>query len=132
MLIPISPPKPNEKPVYQADVTHMIIDILKDITNVDICLYVKFQPNMQALNQHCNLTRYVEPKSKRPTDTHYVNSPNILMISKIIIYNKAVKNNLSEPLWRIEATVNIPNCKDLVMPLKELHKFVKIATNRQD
>jgi hypothetical protein len=33
------------------------------------------------------------------------------MIEKVTIYNKAFKNRLDGILWRIEATISIPNIK---------------------
>lgn len=96
-----------------------IVNILKDISNIDLCLDLMYRPNLEKLSSLYGLKRYVEPQSKKPTDTYYINETNILMIDKIVIYNKQQKNNLDFICWRIEATISIPNIKYLSLPLDE-------------
>ena len=49
------------------------------------------------------------------------------MIDKITIYNKAIKNNLEGILYRIEATISIPNIKVLSLHLNEFKQITDLA-----
>lgn len=104
-----------------------ILNVLKDISNIDLCLDFKYQPNLVKLSSIFDLTQYIEPTSKKPTDTYYINKINALMIEKIVIYNKAMKNKLDGVLWRIEALISIPNIKYLALPLYELKQITDLA-----
>lgn len=109
-----------------------IISILKNITNIDLCLDIKQKPNLQALSGVYELKQYYDKKNKVLTDTYYINETNILMIDKIIIYNKALKNSLKGILWRIEATLVIPNIKVLALPLYEFKQITDLAKGNND
>ncbi|MDD4330042.1 MAG: hypothetical protein PHD79_08820 [Aliarcobacter sp.] len=104
-----------------------IINVLKDISNIDLCLDMKYKPNLVKLSSIFNLIQYIEPTSKKPTDTYYINKTNALMIDKIVIYNKAIKNKLDGVLWRLEALISIPNIKYLALPLYELKQITDLA-----
>ncbi|NQY24924.1 MAG: hypothetical protein HRT41_12905 [Campylobacteraceae bacterium] len=104
-----------------------LLKIVKDITNIDLCVDLTSKPNIRALEQYFNLNQYIVPTNGIITDTHYINQTNYTMIEKIIIYNKALKNNLSLPLWRIEAKISIPNIKYLALPLSEFKEIIDIA-----
>lgn len=104
-----------------------IISILKNITNIDLCFDMKQKPNIELLKKHFELKRYFDKKIKAYTDTYYINDTNILMIDKITIYNKAIKNNLEGILYRIEATISIPNIKVLSLPLNEFKQITDLA-----
>lgn len=121
----------HKEPPPQNIVTK-IISILKNITNIDLCLDMKQKPNLELLKKHFELKRYFDKRIKAFTDTYYINSPNILMIDKITIYNKALKNSLSITLWRIEALIQIPNIKFLALPLHEFKQITDIARGGND
>lgn len=104
-----------------------IISILKNITNVDLCLDIKQKPNLELLKNHFDLKRYFDKEIKAYTETYYINDTNILMIDKITIYNKAIKNKLEGILYRIEATISIPNIKYLALPLQEFKQITDLA-----
>lgn len=104
-----------------------ILSILKNITNIDLCLDIKQKPNIELLQEHFELKRYFDKEIKVYTDTYYINETNILMIDKITIYNKAIKNNLEGILYRIEATISIPNIKVLALPLHEFKQITDLA-----
>ena len=104
-----------------------ILSILKNITNIDLCFDMKQKPNLELLKKHFELKRYFDKKIKAYTDTYYINDTNILMIDKITIYNKAIKNNLEGILYRIEATISIPNIKVLSLPLNEFKQITDLA-----
>ena len=104
-----------------------ILSILKDITNIDLCFDMKQKPNLELLKKHFELKRYFDKKIKAYTDTYYINDTNILMIDKITIYNKAIKNNLEGILYRIEATILIPNIRVLALPLQEFKQITDLA-----
>ncbi|MDC0932698.1 hypothetical protein OAR97_02515 [Arcobacteraceae bacterium] len=111
-------------------IVNEIVSLLNDITNIDLCLDMKQKPNLEALSRYFTLKQYVEPKSKKPTDTYYINDTNILMIDKITIYNKALKNSLDGILWRVEALIQIPNIKYLALPLQEFKEVIDIAKGK--
>lgn len=98
--------------------------------NIDICSDMPTAPNIEALKRFFNVTRCIL-EGGVVTDTHYINKPNISMIEKIIIYNKAFKNSLGGVLWRIEAKVIIPNFRILALPLHELKEVTDIARGQQ-
>mgnify|MGYP003391550805 FL=1 len=104
-----------------------ILSILKNITNIDLCFDIKQKPNIELLKKHFELKRYFDKKIKAYTDTYYINDTNILMIDKITIYNKAMKNNLKGILYRIEATISIPNIRVLSLPLNEFKQITDLA-----
>jgi len=102
-----------------------LLSILKDVSNLDICLDLTSKPNISALQQHYDLTQYIT-KTGLPTDTYYINDTGIPSIDTIVIYDKAFKNNLSNELWRIEAKVLVPNINMLALPLYELKEITDI------
>lgn len=104
-----------------------ILSILKNITNIDLCFDMKQKPNIELLKNHFDLKRYFDKEIKAYTDTYYINETNILMIDKITIYNKAIKNNLEGILFRIEATISIPNIRFLALPLNEFKQITDLA-----
>lgn len=103
-----------------------LLAILKDVSNVDVCLDLNHRPNIEALKRVFDLKQYIT-KDGIFTDTHYINRPDIPMIEKITIYNKAGKNKLEGILWRMEAKVTIPNFRILALPLHEFKEVVNIA-----
>lgn len=95
-----------------------ILKILKDVTEVDICLDNNKVPNYDELSKHYSLTPFF--------DTRYINNTDLLMVEKVVIYNKQFKNNLDVLMWRLEATVLIPNLKYLIIPLHDIDNIAKI------
>ncbi len=106
-----------------------ILSILKNVSNIDLCLDLKHKPNIEALNQYLTLKQFIT-KNGVFTDTYYINDTDVNMIRKIIIYDKAFKNKLDFPLWRIEAQIMIPNIKVLALPLHELKEITDIAKGK--
>jgi hypothetical protein len=103
---------------------NQILAILKDVTNLDICLDVPYQPNLERLKQRYFLDQYTTPKGVK-TQTHYINNPHIMGIEKVTIYNKGFKNSLNRILWRFEAKMLIHNIKALYMPLYEFKELIE-------
>ena len=95
--------------------------------NIDLCSDTKLKPNINNLMQYFTLKQYVEPKTKTPTETYYINRPNITMIEKLVIYNKRIKNNLNFNVWRLEALIQIPNIRCLALPLHEFKQITDIS-----
>lgn len=104
-----------------------ILSILKDISNIDLSLDIKKKPNIELLKNHFDLKRYFDKEIKAYTDTYYINETGVLMLDKICIYNKAFKNKLAGLLYRIEATISIPNIKYLALPLNEFKAITDLA-----
>ncbi|MFW2557257.1 hypothetical protein [Aliarcobacter butzleri] len=120
----------HKEPPPQNIVTK-ILSILKNVTNIDLCFDMKQKPNIELLKNHFDLKRYFDKEIKAYTDTYYINETNILMIDKITIYNKAIKNNLEGILFRIEATISIPNIRFLALPLNEFKQITDLAKGNQ-
>ncbi len=98
----------------------------RNLLNIDICYDIKAIPNIEALNKFYYLTDY-----KKQGSTFYINDTNILSMDRICIYNKALKNKLDGTLWRIEATISIPNYNCLALPINEFIEIIKLAkTNK--
>jgi len=108
-----------------------VLSVLKDVSNIDVCLDIPYKPNLNLLRQYFSLKQYIT-KDGVLTDTWYINNTNIPMIEKIVIYNKAFKNSLTRVLWRIEAKILIPNIKDLILPLHEFQDITNITKAQHD
>jgi len=100
-----------------------ILSILKDVSNIDLCLDLPYKPNLNKLKKIYELRPYITDKGV-VTDTRYINTPDITMIEKIVIYNKQLKNSLGFAVWRIEAKMLIPNIKILSLPLYEFKELI--------
>lgn len=113
-------------------IVNKIVSILKNVSNIDVCIDSSFKPNLKNLEKHFTLKQYFDKKIQAFTDTYYINNPNILMIDKVTIYNKTIKNNLDFICWRIEALITIPNIKYLALPLNEFKQVVDLAREGAD
>ena len=96
-----------------------ILNILRDVTEIDVCFDTPIPPLLDELQKRFKLTHY--------KDSVYINTPNIQMIEKVIIYNKALKNGLNAPLWRIEFKVTIPNVRYLALPLHDIKEVIDLT-----
>jgi len=103
--------------------TQQIVSILKNVSNIDLCLDIPFKPNIQALERLFDLTPYF--------DSRYVNYTGIVMLDKILVYNKAFKNSLGGTLWRIEAKISIPSIKYLALPLYEFKEITDLLKDNR-
>lgn len=101
-----------------------ILNILKDVSNLDICLDVPYQPNLEKFKKNYFLDQYITPKGVK-TQTHYINNPHIMGIEKVTIYNKGFKNSLNRILWRFEAKMLVHNIKALALPLYEFKDLIE-------
>ncbi len=109
-----------------AELISKVLRVMKDVSNIDICLDLPYKPNIEALGKYFTLTPFIT-KNGVVTDTRYINDTGIPMIDKLIIYDKGFKNQLNIILWRIEAKISIPNIKVLALPLYELKQITDIA-----
>ncbi|MGV6830349.1 MAG: hypothetical protein ACWA5P_02145 [bacterium] len=101
-----------------------ILAILKNVTNLDVCLDVPYQPNLEKFKKRYILDQYITPKGVK-TQTHYINNPHIMGIEKVTIYNKGFKNSLNRILWRFEAKMLVHNIKALQLPLYEFKELIE-------
>lgn len=118
--------KQYHKPIPPKGLVSKLLEVMKDVTSVDICLDISHKPNLEAIRQYFTLTPYIT-KNGVITDTRYINDTGTPMLDTIVFYNKAFKNELKGTLWRIEATVSIPNFKALMMPLYEFKQITDTA-----
>jgi len=118
--------KQYHKDPPQRGVIKSILQIMKDVSSVDIFLDIPYKPNLQALSKLFTLTPYIT-KNGVITDTKYINDTGTPMLDKIIFYNKAFKNGLQGTLWRIETTISIHNFRALALPLYEFKQITDIA-----
>ncbi len=105
------------------EIISKILSILKDVSNIDICLDFAYKPNLNRLKKIYELKPYITDKGIK-TDTRYINTPDITMIEKIVIYNKQLKNSLGFEVWRVEAKMLIPNIKMLSLPLYDFKELI--------
>jgi|GEM_PF-925983 len=117
------PPPPREMIIK-------ILSILKNVSNIDICLDIPHRPNIKELRKYFDIKRYYTKEGIK-TDTYYINNPCITMIEKIVIYDKGFKNSLGYTLHRIEAKIIIPNIKILALPLHELKEVIDTAKKEE-
>jgi hypothetical protein len=101
-----------------------ILQILKDVSSVDICIDLPYKPNFETLKNKFTLTPYY--------DTNYINDTGVPMLDTIVFYNKAFKNDLKRTLWRIEAKISIPNFRALAIPLYEFKQITDLAKVNHD
>ena len=94
----------------------------KNILNIDVCYDMQSAPDIAALKQFYYLTDY-----RNQGNSFYINSPGILSMDRICIYNKALKNKLDGTLWRIEATISIPNFNCLALPINSFIDIINLA-----
>mgnify|MGYP006055930561 FL=1 len=94
----------------------------RNLLNIDICYDMKSIPDIAALKQFYYLTDY-----KKQGNTFYINDTNILSMEKVCIYNKALKNSLNGILYRIEATISIPNFNCLALPINSFIDIINLA-----
>ncbi len=107
-----------------------IVQILKDVSSIDICIDLPYKPNLETIKQHFRLTPFIT-KDGIVTDSNYINDTGTPMLDTILFYNKAFKNDLKRTLWRIEATISIPNFRALALPLHEFKQITDIARINQ-
>jgi len=103
-----------------------ILQIMKDVSSIDVCLDIPYKPNLEHLSKYFTLTPYITQNGVT-TDTRYLNDTDTPMLDKIVFYNKAVKNGLQGTLWRIEATISIPNFRALMLPLYEFKQITDLT-----
>lgn len=123
--------KQYHKPTPQKELISKVLQVMKDVTNIDICLDIPYKPNLDAIGRYFPLTPFVT-KYGIVTDTRYINDTGVPMIDKLIFYDKAFKNGLEGVLWRIEATINIPNFRALILPLHEFKQITDIARSTNE
>ena len=116
----------KDPPPY--NIINSILNILvfgtsKVSVNLDICKDYDYKPNIAELGKRFTLRPFIT-KYGLVTDTSYINTPEITMIEKIVIYNKQLKNNLNRVVWRVEAKIIIPNIKILALLLYEFKSEV--------
>ena len=105
-------------------IVRSVLRILKDVTNVDICFDTDRPPNLDRVAHYFALHHY--------KGSSYINAPLIPMVERIVFYDKRIKNALGFPLWRMEATVTVPNWKVLAIPLLELQEIAGLAYGKQN
>ncbi|WP_163280462.1 hypothetical protein [Campylobacter fetus] len=120
-----------------AKLVETLLSVINNISSVDLCFDTKAPFNIEALKAIFTLNTY--------QTTHYINDTGIYSIPCICIYDKALKNGLSEPLYRIEAKAVIRNyCvrnrtiepkkpkerlnEQLLQAIQDFSEIIKIAT----
>jgi hypothetical protein len=93
--------------------------------NIDLCHDMKQQPNIRALQNQFQVQQ--QHTKGIFGSTYYIHNTYNEMINKITIYDKAYKNGLEGILWRIEATITIPNIRALAVPLHEFKEIIEIT-----
>ena len=117
--------KQYHKPTPSKDLITKLLQVMKNVSSIDVCLDLPYKPNLQALSKLFTLTPYIT-KNGVITDTKYINDTGTPMLDKIIFYNKAFKNGLQGTLWRIEATISIHNFRELALPLYQFKQITDL------
>ena len=105
--------KQPHKPPPKKELVYKIFKILKDVSSIDLCIDLPYKPNLEAIKSRFTLTPFIT-KDGISTDTHYINNTRIPMIDKVVNFTiRHTRNQLKAILWRIEATISVPNCKSL-------------------
>lgn len=112
----------NTSKTINYDDISILVSILKNINSIDLCFDFTTAPNIEALKRYYNVKSIISDTGL----THYINKPNITMIDKFYIYDKQLKDGLMKPLFRFEATIQIPNAKELFIPISELENILNI------
>ena len=99
----------------------------RNLLNIDICYDMHSIPDIAALKQFYYLTDY-----RKQGNTFYLNDTNILSMDRICIYNKGLKNKLDFNLYRIEATISIPNYNCLALPINSFIEIINLAKGNSD
>jgi len=115
--------KQYHKHTPKKELVSQLLQIMKDVSSIDICLDIPYKPNLKELSKYFILTPYIT-KNGVVTDTRYINDTSIPMLDTIVFYNKALKNNLEGILWRAEAKINIHNFRALMLPLYEFKQII--------
>ncbi len=118
------------KPMPQRELISRLLQIMKDVSSIDICLDIPYKPNLEAIKRHFALTPFIT-KNGIVTDTNYINDTGTPMLDTIVFYNKAFKNGLQGTLWRIEAKISIANFRALALPLHEFKHITDITRINQ-
>ncbi len=118
--------KQYHAPTPQRELISQVLQVMKDVTSIDVCLDIPYKPNLKALNKHFTLTPYIT-NNGIITDTRYINDTGVLMLDTVVFYDKAFKNLLKGILWRIEAKISIPSFRALALPLHEFKRITDIT-----
>lgn len=97
----------------------------KHNSSIDICYDTDKKPCIGNLETFFDVKNYNKKGIK--TDTFYLNETHEQMIEKVCIYNKAFKNELDCTMWRIEATVRVPDIKKSSLHLDEFKNIIELA-----
>ena len=119
--------KQYHKPPPPRALVENILQVLKGVNSIDVCIDLPYKPNIEAVGRYFTLTPYTTKEGAISNSTLYINDTGAVMLDKVIFYNKALKNGLKGILWRIEATIEIPNFKVLALPLYEFKQITDLA-----
>ena len=91
------------------------------ITSIDLCFDTPKEPNIEAY-------KLIGGYYRKEFNTHYINAPALYGIDKIKLYNKALKDGLAVPLWRIEFTLPVSVSLRLYEPpIEDIEKIIVIV-----
>lgn len=91
------------------------------ITSIDLCFDTPKEPNIEAY-------KLIGGYYRKEFNTHYINAPALYGIDKIKLYNKALKDGLTVPLWRIEFTLPVSVSLRLYEPpIEDIEKIIVIV-----
>ena len=92
------------------------------VTSIDLCFDTPIKPNIDAY-------KLISGYYRKEQNTHYINAPTFYGIDKIKLYDKAKKDGLTAPLWRIEFTLLINVALRLYEPpIEEIQRIINEVT----
>lgn len=92
------------------------------ISSIDLAYDTPIKPNIDAY-------RLIGGYYRKELNTHYINAPTYYGITKIKLYDKALKDELTAPLWRIEFTLLVNVALRLYEPpIEEIQRIINEVT----
>ncbi len=89
------------------------------ITSIDLAYDTPTKPNINAY-------KLISGYYRKELNTHYINAPTFYGIDKIKLYDKALKDSLNAPLWRIEFTLPINQLlRYYEPPIEDMDEIIK-------
>ncbi len=99
----------------------------KKLSTIDLCIDLKATaPQIEALKAFCN-SKYIYPYK----GSIYLNKPHLKNIERIIIYDKAAKENINTQWLRVEFTCKVDTkLKDYTPPYNQIYEFISEVFNQ--
>lgn len=118
---------------YKTELTNADKDLLDKvfticpITCFDVCFDSSARPNIEEFKQIPNI---IGGYYKQEVTSHYINNPTHYAFNRILLYDKAMKDDLGRQVWRLEfrMPLNSVKLKDYEFPSDEVNSIIRLCT----